>query len=419
MPNKPRLPKYRKHKPSGQAVVTISGRDFYLGPHNSKASITEYDRLIAEWLAAGRRIPQSDEITLTVNELIVAYWEHCQAHYRKAGQPTSMIPKIKAALGPVRTLYGRKFATDFGPLALKACRQTMVDDGQTRGTINAYVGCICKMFKWGGENELVPASIYHGLQTVSGLQKGRSEVPEGDGVTPVADSLVDAVRPFVSRQVWAMIELQRLCGMRPGEVVNMRTIDIDRTGPVWIYVPESHKTEHHGRGREIYIGPQGQAILADFLKADQQAYLFSPSEAEEERRIEQRQNRKSSVPPSQRNRRGGARVRKPTESYRPDSYRRAIVRACELAFDMPDDLRRLPAGLPTDEKERRRKLAADWRAANCWSPNQLRHNAATKARKHGGLELSQLICGHANADVTQIYAERDRARAVEYMGQFG
>lgn len=39
------VPKYRKHRASGQAVVTLDGRDFYLGPHNTKSSKLEYDRL--------------------------------------------------------------------------------------------------------------------------------------------------------------------------------------------------------------------------------------------------------------------------------------------------------------------------------------------------------------------------------------
>ena len=32
-----------------------------------------------------------------------------------------------------------------------------------------------------------------------------------------------------------MIELQRLTGMRPGEVVIMRTCDLERSGDVWAY----------------------------------------------------------------------------------------------------------------------------------------------------------------------------------------
>jgi hypothetical protein len=47
-------PRYYRHKASGQAVVTISGKDFYLGLWKSKASFVGYDRVIAEWLAAGR-----------------------------------------------------------------------------------------------------------------------------------------------------------------------------------------------------------------------------------------------------------------------------------------------------------------------------------------------------------------------------
>ena len=57
MSHRRRIPRYRLHKPSGQAVVTLGYRDFYLGRFGSKASREEYDRRIAEWLANGRRLP--------------------------------------------------------------------------------------------------------------------------------------------------------------------------------------------------------------------------------------------------------------------------------------------------------------------------------------------------------------------------
>ena len=41
-----RVPSYRRHKPTGQAVVTLNGKDHYLGKWNSKVSRVEYDRLI-------------------------------------------------------------------------------------------------------------------------------------------------------------------------------------------------------------------------------------------------------------------------------------------------------------------------------------------------------------------------------------
>jgi len=54
-----RPPQYRPHKPSGQAVVTLDGRDVYLGKHGSPAGLAEYDRRVAEWLVNGRRLPAS------------------------------------------------------------------------------------------------------------------------------------------------------------------------------------------------------------------------------------------------------------------------------------------------------------------------------------------------------------------------
>ena len=78
------VPKYRKHRASGQAVVTIAGRDHYLGPHGTKASKLEYDRLVMEWLAAGRPAtsPADEGRQTLVKELISAYWKYAQTYYR-------------------------------------------------------------------------------------------------------------------------------------------------------------------------------------------------------------------------------------------------------------------------------------------------------------------------------------------------
>ncbi len=72
-----RVPTYRKHRQSGQAVVTLpdglGGRkDVLLGKHGTKQSRMEYARVITEWEAAGRRLPQIPTAAdLTVNELII------------------------------------------------------------------------------------------------------------------------------------------------------------------------------------------------------------------------------------------------------------------------------------------------------------------------------------------------------------
>jgi hypothetical protein len=41
-------------------VVTVNGRDIYLGKWNTKANRAEYERLIGEWLVSGRCLSKLD-----------------------------------------------------------------------------------------------------------------------------------------------------------------------------------------------------------------------------------------------------------------------------------------------------------------------------------------------------------------------
>jgi hypothetical protein len=82
-----RIPAYRLHRPSGRAVVTLYGRDVYLGKYNSPESKAEYRRLIAELLANGGRSPaQTPDFTL--NEILLAYLRFADGYYRKNDKPT-------------------------------------------------------------------------------------------------------------------------------------------------------------------------------------------------------------------------------------------------------------------------------------------------------------------------------------------
>ena len=76
-----RIPSYRHHKPSGRAVVTIDGRDVYLGDWNTAASRREYKRAIAEWTASGGTLPKPAN-DLTVTELAAAFMRHARTYYR-------------------------------------------------------------------------------------------------------------------------------------------------------------------------------------------------------------------------------------------------------------------------------------------------------------------------------------------------
>jgi integrase len=288
---------YRLHKPSGQAVVTLNGKDFYLGRWKSEFSQNQYDRLIAEWVGNGRLLPSTPDNgrAITIAELLDAYLGFAEDYYSRDGQPTSEYTAMKDAVRPVNQLYGALTILDFGPLALKAVRETMIDRRLARRHINQRVNRIRRVFKWGVENELVPAPILHGLQAVAPLRKGRCAARETAPIQPVSDEQVEAVLPYVARQVATMIQLQRLTGMRPGEVVLIRPCDVDRSNASWVYRPQRHKTDYAGHAREVCFGPQAQAILAPWLLRDAQTYCFSPAEAEAERNAVRRAGRKSIV----------------------------------------------------------------------------------------------------------------------------
>jgi len=107
------LPKYRRHKQSGQAVVTLGGRDCYLGPWKSVTSKAEYDRVIREWLVGGRAFTTCE---LTVVELLAAFVRHAKTYYLGPdGQPTSELASYRTLIQRLKTQYGRTPAIEFGP----------------------------------------------------------------------------------------------------------------------------------------------------------------------------------------------------------------------------------------------------------------------------------------------------------------
>ena len=125
MPNTAlRIPSYRRHKPSGQAVVTLGGRDIYLGKYNSAGSRAEYNRLIAEFTANGGTLAAGND--LTVVELAAAFLRHAKTYYKRPdGGLTGEVANYKTLIGRLKTHYGHTRAADFGPLALKTVRRAV------------------------------------------------------------------------------------------------------------------------------------------------------------------------------------------------------------------------------------------------------------------------------------------------------
>jgi len=216
-----------------------------------------------------------------INELILQYWLYCQKYFVKNGSPTSEQACIRSALRFVRTMFGGEPVEDFGPLKLKAVRESMIDAGLARSTINQHVGRIKRFIAWAVENELLGVEVYQRLLTVRGLLKGRSSARETEPVGPVPREQVDQILTLLSPVVRSMVEFQWHTGCRPTEVCLVRPVDIDRNGEdgTWVYTPQFHKTEHHGQMRRIFIGTKAQAILRPFLDRPQDTFCFDPREA--------------------------------------------------------------------------------------------------------------------------------------------
>lgn len=415
-------PRYRKHKASGRAIVTIEGRDIPLGPWNSRPSHIEYNRVISEYFAAGRHLPPKvTAADITVGEIIDRFWDHAQEYYRRKDRTqTSEVGLFKSALDPVNRLYGHTSASDFGPLSLEAVRDAMIEKDWCRRTINKAVGRVRETFRWAVAKELIPASILEALKSVDGLRAGRTQARETPPVKPVPDEVVNATLPFLSPTVRAMVQLQRLTGARPGEICAMRTGDIDRSKTPWEYVPRSHKNSYRGQTRTIPLGPSARQILNPYLRLDPTAYCFSPAQAERERRETIHSQRKTPLRCG--NRPGTNRRRKPKctpgECYTVNSYRAAIKRACELAFQPPPPLAKMQR---ESVRAWKRRLTPEqlaelrkWNAGVGWHPHQLRHSRGTEIRNEFGVEAAQAVLGHATLSAVQVYTRcsDDKARQI-------
>ena len=307
---------------------------------------------------------------------------------------------MASALKPVRELYGSTLAREFGPLKLQVVRQYMVDKDLSRGVVNHRVNRIKRFIKWATSQQLVPPSVFTGVSTVVGLRRGRTTARETDPITPVEDHHVEATIPYASPQVASMIQLQRLTGMRPCEVVMIRMGEINQSTEVWIYSPSSHKNSWRGRDRTIPFGPKAQEVIRPFIKSDPCAFLFSPQEAEAQRSIVRRTLRRTPMTPSQRRRTPKAKPKRPKrDRYDVSSYRRAITYAIAKA-----NRERTLNGQPLIPK---------------WFPLQLRHSRATELNEMFGIEAAAVSLGHAHADVTKVYAERNLRLAIDVARKTG
>lgn len=385
-----RIPRYRHHKTTGRAIVRLDGRDVYIGRFGSPESRQRYARIIAD-LAAGRPVLPDDgpSVGATVGMLVDAFQRHAETAYAASNEADRYVTVQRLLL----ELDASTPAAAFGPRNLKRLRERLVASGHARSSVNRNIVRLRTMFRWGVAEGLVPVEVASALAMVRGLRAGEAGVREAPPVRPVPRETVEATLGHLAPPLAAMVRLQLLTGMRPGEACAMRPVDIDTTGPVWWYTPPSHKTAHRGKVRRIPLIAAAQEIVRPFLVRALDAPCFSPAEALAWCR--ERRHAERTTPLSCGNRPGTNRRQQPAKGpgdrYDSRSYAQAIGYAVERAF--PDS--------PSDRH---------------WAPNQLRHLVATEVRRRFGLEAARIVCGHSTASTTETYyAEVNAAQAAEYL----
>lgn len=388
-----RIPSYRKHH-SGQARVTISGRDYYLGPYDSEQSKTAYQRLISEYLATnGVMQPTASHDELTIVEMLDQFVSYANLYY---GLESTELSDLKRIMRRLNRSYADLPASKFAFVQFEAIRNEMLNEGSSRTYINEQMRRCVRIFRWAASRSLISPSVAQTLGMIGGLRKGRTTAPEPRKVLPVDAEIVAATIEHLPRVVADMVRLHQCLGCRPCELCVITPAMVDRSGEVWEIRLERHKKAYLGKERTLYVGPRGQAILTRYLLRPESQHCFRP--VENESREDETGKRKRLPKANEFGRRAG-------DFYDSNTYARAIRQACDSAFPAP-------AGT-------KGKALEQWRKEYRWSPNRLRHSFGTEIRRHERPEAARVLLGHSDLKTTEIYAERDRDQAIRTAKRLG
>jgi integrase len=367
------LPKLHRRK-DGLACAQLSGESFYFGPWGDDPKspnpevVTLYREAIARWEARGRRCRPKPKAMPAVAALCDAYIAHVRKVYRKRDKITMTGVSMTRVAERVKSLYGTMRTSEFGPDEFRIVRETWVEAGCNRQTVNRYGYMIVAMFRWGFEDApspFVPDFTVTRLRAVRSLRQGRTIAPEPNVVEPVPREHVDAVLAVAKRRIVDMIHLQLLTGMRPGEVCAMRPKYIERAvaedgRTVWWYrvPPDWNKTSHLCRTRSVPLGPRAQVIVGRYLETRGPNEPFFRSQKT-----------------------GGA--------YSPRGYTIQLHNLCRRV------------GIPI------------------FGANRLRHLFATEIRRKYDIETAREFLGHKDIGTTQRYAKPDPTLSAKAAAEIG
>jgi integrase len=399
----------------------------HLGVWQSIEAESKWRRIAAEYV----RNPSAGAMSadaVTVADVMTGYLESL----KRNGASVNVRDQDGRACTSLAVAYGDLPIGEFGPVQIKTWASSLADTNLAaefgwerprlddkpskslgRKTVKAFIAAVLRAIRWAIGNDLVRSAETR-IEDLA-----NTDVMAGIKAKPPkkrhpADSMdVERTLQELTPTLQTAVLILRLTGMRTMEMLTMRPIDIRRGGVfqlangqririkeeseaarkrgeigpddvVWWYVPESHKTAHHGISRVIPIMPVVQKLLAMLPGRDSDAPYISPKESTAEFRDRQRINRISTGRKPQFMREKKKRPKKaPTDQYQASQFRQAILRACKRAGVDP------------------------------WTPHQLRHAASTAAvDATGDIRAVQQLLGHDSPRTTEGYTATTMAGAV-------
>ncbi len=375
---KPTVPSYCLHRPTGQSFATLrtDGKrsPAYFGKWGTTDSVVRYeaalrtagyaDDLVLEAVEVVHRLcanatnqpPPSvaNPSTCTVRSLWSAFYRWAQGYYRlPTGEPSRELDNFRDAVRELLLLFGDRRASAMTKSDVEQVRTAMIDRKLSRGVINKRVNKIVRIFVWGTEEErgLVPEVTAAHIKLIRRLEAHRTEAAEYGPVVGVDPKVVESAASMTNPVVAAMMRLQLLTGMRPGEVRGLRKRMVVRIDGEWAAdFGIEHKMAYRKQTRVVALGPKAMVLLRGWLKdcPSEEAFVFRPTQQKGSRRKLQQFTRYG--------------------------YADSVRWACGKAGVEP------------------------------FAPNQIRHTVGEQVRKTDGLEAVQAVLGHKSRASSERYA---------------
>lgn len=371
-----RVPAYCVHKATNQAFATIPDgskrKTKYLGRWGSEASLTAYRTALRELKLPEPVIdnairtartsislpqeppPESSSAVVTVRVLYDHFLTWAPTHYRlPSGKTSREVKNFRDSFKDTLAAVGTKPVALMTKRDLELVRDRMVSRGLSRKVINQRISRIVHVFRWGTEENrtLVPETVAAVLSLLTPLEAYRTAAPEKEPIVGVPPDRVEKVIAVANPVLAAMLTLQLLTGMRPGEVRGIKKKMVVQRDGGWVAdFGIEHKMAYRKQRRAIPLGDKTVRLLKTWIAKAPTAdsYLFRPEQV-----------RKSRLKGTQ---------------FSDTSYAHSLAAYCKKA------------SVPR------------------FAPNQIRHTVGEEVRRTHGLDHVQALLGHKNRQSSERYA---------------